>query len=91
MFELSTNTEMTMSSLDFLNNYINPARELVGEPVVQNRHFIAKVEDELDDLPAGKFITRFGNAMKVYDLTIDQMFLVGMRESNMDFLSKIIM
>lgn len=81
MFELSANSEMTMSSLDFLNNYINPARESIGEPVVQNRHFIARVEDELDDLGAGKFITRFGNTMKVYELTIDQMMLVGMRES----------
>lgn len=44
----------------------------------QNRK---QTEYKLDDLPAGKFITRFGNAMKVYDLTIDQMMLVGMRES----------
>lgn len=32
-------------------------------------------------MPSGKFITRFGNAMKVCDLTIDQLMLVGMRES----------
>ena len=74
-------TDLTMSSLDFLNNYINPARESAGESAVQNRHFIARVEDEIDDLGAGKIITRFGNQMKVYELTIDQMMLVGMRES----------
>jgi hypothetical protein len=59
----------TMTSLDFLNNYINPARLDAGEKEVANRHFVARVEDELDDLPASKTFTRFGNTVKYYDLT----------------------
>ena len=73
--------EMTMDSLDFLRDVINPARLEFGEPEVQNAKFVARVEDELDDLPAVKIIHRFGNEVRSYDLTIDQMMLVGMRES----------
>ena len=82
MFDLTTtNTEQTMSSLDFLNNIINPARVAAGESEVANRHFIVRVEDELDDLGAGKTFTRYGNTVKYYELTFEQMTLVGMRES----------
>lgn len=73
--------EMTMGSLDFLRDVINPARLEFGEPEVQNAKFVARVEDELDDLQAVKIIHRFGNEVRSYDLTIDQMMLVGMRES----------
>ncbi len=77
------NQIQTMSSLDFLNDVINPAREAEGEKPVENRHFIARVEDELDDLPVVKFFrpSRGGTPQKFYDLTFDQMTLVGMRES----------
>lgn len=73
--------EMTMDSLEFLRDVINPARAEFGEPEVQNAKFVSRVEDELDDLPAVKIIHRFGNEVRSYDLTIDQMMLVGMRES----------
>ncbi|WP_241253974.1 hypothetical protein [Proteus vulgaris] len=70
-----------MSSLDFLNNIINPARIECGEPEVKNTHFIKRIEDELDDLPAVKSFYRYGNEVKTYDLNMDQLMLVGMRES----------
>jgi phage antirepressor YoqD-like protein len=73
--------EMTMDSLEFLREIINPSRLKLGEPEVQNSKFVARVEDELDDLPAVKIIHRFGNEVRSYDLTIRQMMLVGMRES----------
>ena len=74
---------LTMSSYDFLNNIINPARKDEDEPCVQNRHFLVKVEDEIDDLGDRKFFTHPQNQKPVsyYDLNLDQMTLVGMRES----------
>lgn len=70
-----------MSSLDFLNDVINPAREKFGENSVRNRDFVARIEDEIDDLRAGEIIVRFGNNVTVYELSMEQMMLVGMRES----------
>lgn len=70
-----------MNSLNFLNEIINPSRLSAGEPEVKNTNFSARIEDELDELPAVKIIYRFGNEMRTYDLTIDQMTLIGMRES----------
>lgn len=82
MFNLTLqNQEITMSSYDFLNEVINPARMNAGERPVENRKFVARVEDELDDLGAGKTFPRFGNSVKYYDLNMEQMTLVGMRES----------
>lgn len=82
MFNLTLQSQtLTMSSYDFLNEVINPARMSAGEQPVANRHFISRVEDELDDLGAGKTFTRFGNSVKYYDLNMEQMTLVGMRES----------
>ena len=40
-------TEITMSSLDFLNDYINPAREEAGESIITKQSFLKKVESEL--------------------------------------------
>lgn len=78
---IAMSSEMTMDSLDFLRDIINPARIYAGEKEVANRHFVSRIEDELDDLPAGKTFTRFGNEILTYDLTVKQMMLVGMRES----------
>ena len=50
-------------------------------PRNMTKELVRKIEDEIDELGAVKFIDRFGNSMKVYDLNYDQMFLVGMRES----------
>lgn len=76
----------TISSLDFLNNVINPAREAAGESKIENRHFLRKLMDEIDDLPSVKiFRMEFpqGGSREInyYDLNTDQMMLVGMRES----------
>ena len=81
LVNLNNELTPTMNSFDFLNQIINPARAESGEPEVKNTNFSAKIEDELDDLPAVKIIYRFGNEMRTYDLSVEQMTLVGMRES----------
>lgn len=77
------NSDVTMSSLDFLNNFINPARKDQKEKPVRNSDFISRVEDEIDDLPVANFsqAPRGGTPMKFYQLNMEQMTLVGMRES----------
>lgn len=47
---IAVNSEVSMTSLDFLKNIINPARVECGESEVENRHFLSRVEDEIDDL-----------------------------------------
>ena len=73
----------TMTSLDFMQNIINPARESAGEKVVRNNVFLARIEDEIEDLGGYKtFVTEGGGTpQKYYDLNMDQMTLIGMRES----------
>ncbi|HAW2749592.1 TPA: hypothetical protein JLQ63_003684 [Escherichia coli] len=77
-----------MSSYEFLTEIINPARVEAGESPVDNRKFLARVRDELgeDGLPAGKVfrlaLPQGGyNELTSYDLSGDQLLLVGMRES----------
>lgn len=88
----SSNQEVTITSLDFLNNYINPARVAAGEPSVSKQAFLIRVEDELENeglrdvkINITEEINNLGFAVsrktKYYDLTHDQMMLVGMRES----------
>lgn len=77
------NAPLTMSSIDLLE-LINAARAQEGESIVSNRHFLARIEDELDgELPLRKSFTHPSNGQVVgfYDLTHDQCKLVGMRES----------
>lgn len=84
MFDLTTtNREQTMSSLDFLNTIINPARQAAGENEVTNSKFLLKLEDELDDLGFGQIFQNpeGGRPARYYELTLEQMTLVGMRES----------
>ena len=74
---------VTMSSNDLLV-YVNDARKWLGEPVVANRHFLSRIEDELEgELPPRKSFTHPNNGASVsyYDLTEDQCKLVAMRES----------
>ncbi|NIH23416.1 hypothetical protein HBM99_13810 [Providencia heimbachae] len=80
---LVNNTSQTMSSLDFLDGIINPARIQAGETPHEPRKFLAKVEDELDLDVTGKKFRLNNNQTKTfyYDLTLDQLMLVGMRES----------
>lgn len=80
---ISVNHEISMSSLDFLSNIINPARIEAGEAPHEPRKFLAKIEDELDLDGTGKKFRLNNNQTKTayYDLDFDQMMLVGMRES----------
>ncbi|AGN51439.1 hypothetical protein VPJG_00075, partial [Vibrio phage jenny 12G5] len=39
--------EVTMTSFDFLNNVINPTRDLFGEKPVANDKFLKRVIDEV--------------------------------------------
>lgn len=86
MNSLTTENNITMSSLDFLNKIINPARAELGQPAVENRHFLSRVEDEIDDLGVAEnfYVTTeqgASRAVKGYTLNIEQMTLIGMRES----------
>lgn len=81
-----TGDGITMTSLEFLNDIINPARISAGESPVENRHFVSRIEDEIDDLGVTETIyatTSQGakREVKGYQLNFDQMTLVGMRES----------
>lgn len=72
----------TMSSLDFMG-IINAERSAAGESAHEPRKFLAKVVDELDLDETGKKFRLNSNQTEsaYYDLTMDQMMLVGMRES----------
>lgn len=85
------NKEQTMSSLEFWNGIISPARKSAGEGVSSYQRFFSKVVDELD-IPPGTVenvisekINNLGFKVKYetpsYNLTLEQMTLVGMRES----------
>lgn len=84
MSELMTMGQaLTMSSFDLLE-LVNDARLRHGEVKIENRHFLARIEDELDgELPPRKNFTHPSNGLAIgyYDLTLDQCRLVGMRES----------
>lgn len=77
------NQEIEMSSLDFLNNYINPAREAAGESAVRNNVFMSRIEDELgaENLIYKDFVDSRNRPIRGVLLDYDQMMLVGMRES----------
>lgn len=77
---ITSNQPLTMSSIDFLNNIINPARFENGESEVRNNVFISRVIDECDGLLTYINVVR-GNEVTIADLNQDQMMLVGMRES----------
>lgn len=76
------NTEQLMSSKDLLD-LINQVRAQFGEPLVRLNKFNEKIEDELDgDNYTKSVVQNFNNTESiVYDLTIDQCMLIGMRES----------
>ncbi|PKG37714.1 hypothetical protein [Psychromonas sp. Urea-02u-13] len=81
-----------MSSLDFLNDFINPARVSAGKSVHKNSAFLIKVCDELelDITEAGKIAPSGGGIKQNYfTLDKDQMMLVGMRESKAERLLSI--
>lgn len=81
---ISTNSgEQTMPSLE-LRDMINAIRKEFEEPIIENSHFLKRIEAEL----AGELGKRNlfvnpvgGRPAAYYDLTIEQCTLVGMRES----------
>ena len=76
--------EVTMTSFDFLNNVINPARDLFGEKPVANDKFLKRVIDEVGFLENEKMsFTQQGHfkPTSYFILTLEHMTLVGMRES----------
>lgn len=81
MFPIKLNSDSMANSLDFMD-MINSFREEAGEKAHEPRKFIAKVEDEIDDLTGKKFrLNNNQTETAYYELTKDQMMLVGMRES----------
>ncbi|WP_205468156.1 hypothetical protein [Raoultella ornithinolytica] len=83
MKELIAATAVSMSSLDFLESIINPARVEAGEKPVRPSDFHARVNDEIDEkLNYENFVVgKTGHKTYYTTLTLDQMMLVGMRES----------
>ncbi|MGO2497758.1 MAG: phage antirepressor KilAC domain-containing protein [Vibrio litoralis] len=82
MFELSANSEMEVSTFYFWN-VINEFRANDGFSKIRHDDFIARVEDEIDDLKQCENFAhpRTGKQMILYRLNQEQMLLVGMRES----------
>jgi len=87
---LMNGSAITMSSLDFWDNVISPARRDAGEPESTYQNFLSKVKDEIDDLgPEEKHICEkinelgFSRKYKTpyHMLNFDQLMLTGMRES----------
>ncbi|WP_323858020.1 phage antirepressor KilAC domain-containing protein [Xenorhabdus doucetiae] len=80
---ISTEPQITMSSLDFLNNIINPSREAAGENPVRPSDFHTRVNDEIgEELNYENFVVgKTGHKTHYTTLTMEQMMLVGMRES----------
>lgn len=81
---IQNSEEVTMTSFDFLNNVINPARELFGERPVANDKFLKKVADEIGFLENEKMsFTQEGHfkPTSFFILNYEHMVLVGMRES----------
>ncbi len=82
-YAIAVDTTVTMSSLDFLNNIINPSRTDAGENPVRPADFHARVNDEIDErLNYENFVVgKTGHKTHYSMLNMDQMTLVGMRES----------
>ena len=75
--------EKTMNSYDFLNKIINPARVSAGESELRHNKLIEQIEDELsgENLIYTKSVDLKNRNLKVVDLSMEQMLLVGMRGS----------
>lgn len=87
---ITLNNETTITSLELLNTFINPAREAAGEDViVRHNDFLARIVDELEGevlatkLFTPKLVGRGGNRnpFEVVELSHQQAMIVSMRES----------
>lgn len=83
MLTVAANEELKMSSLDFLNNIINPARIESGQNAVRPSDFHERVNDEIDEeLNYENFVVgKTGHKTHYTMLNMEQMTLIGMRES----------
>ena len=84
------NEDVKMNSYDFLNNVVNPAREVAGESKLRHNWFLEKIVDEIgaENLCYRKSVAQntsnqMARSQKIdtVDLNMEQMLLVGMRES----------
>lgn len=83
------NNNSTITSLELLNTFINPAREAAGESKLRNTEIIRKIEEEFEGegLVAEKLQASSnlhgGNRMTQtsYTLTVEQAMIISMRES----------
>lgn len=83
------NEDVKMNSYQFLNEVINPARLIAGESDVRHNDFVERIEDELDgdDLVYESFVIKgegrggYRKPINSPVLNMEQMLLVGMRES----------
>lgn len=76
------NSEQSMTNKDLLD-LINQVRGQFNEPMVRLNKFNEKIEDELDGEHYTKSVVQNLNNTEsvIYELTIDQCILIGMRES----------
>ena len=82
MNQLISSDNLTMSTIS-LCEVINTFRTESNQNEIRYFDFIARVEDELDDLKPNEIFVNPSNKkeMKFYSLNKDQTLLVGMRES----------
>ena len=80
---IAANKDLTMTSVEFLELMINPARVEEGQGEVRYNDFFTKVKDELEPSHDELFVMEStgGRSRQVMNLDQDQMMLVGMRES----------
>ncbi|HDI2935743.1 DNA-binding protein [Acinetobacter baumannii] len=78
-----SNSERHLMSSKELLELINQVRHSVGEPLLRLNSFNVKIEDELDGENYIKNVVQnFNNTESiVFQLTLDQCMLIGMRES----------
>lgn len=85
---INTNVQNnTITSLDLLNEFINPAREAAGEPNLRNTELLRKIDEEFEGEQGvmQKICTTTSQGakrnVKGYTLTHDQAMIIAMRES----------
>lgn len=83
---INMNNQPTISSYDFLKDFINPCRVEAGKTEMENGKFTKKIEDEFGDAIKGRkkvdpLETAGGKqAMVTYSLTEDQCMQMALRE-----------
>lgn len=82
LLNISQSNELTITTFD-LWNQLNSFRVEFGGNKIQHGDFLARVEDECEDLGVSDFFPHPQNKQPVrfYNLTHEQALLVGMRES----------